>query len=180
MYILHDVVSKSYLQNRKILPGFYIIIYQLLNTTSRDIISVRALLVHGMQEGAEKWVSRIWAFIKDIYTWARGAFYLQTHLLLKKDHGTCSRAIVVIVAHTPLDDDILLLPHKSVIPVESSYKTEVCREHVEAGHRGREHAGAAVVGVTDVNYGMGEDDDLVRSGLFIRRRVGIEGYHGLL
>ena len=56
----------------------------------------------------------------------------------------------------------------------------MCREHVDAGHRGREHSGAAVVGVTDVEHGMGEHDHLVRSGLFVRRCVGIEGYYRVL
>jgi len=69
--------------------------------------------------------------------------------------------VVGSVIHNPLDDDILLLPHKSVIPVFRIINTEVCREHVDAGHGGREHAGAAVVCVADVEHGMGEDDDLI-------------------
>jgi len=69
--------------------------------------------------------------------------------------------LVGTVIHKPLDDDILLLPHKSVIPDFCMNETEVGREHVDAGHRGREHAGAAVICVTDVEHGMGEDDHLV-------------------
>ena len=95
------------------------------------------------------------------------------------DHGTCSSALICItVIHYPLQDDILLLPHKSVIPEFRTKNTEVGREHVDAGHRGGEHAGAAVICVADVEHGMGEDDHLVRKWVFVRRCVGIEGYHG--
>jgi len=45
-------------------------------------------------------------------------------------------------------------------------KTEVCREHVDAGHRCREHAGAAVVCVTDVEHGMGEHDVMYKYLLY--------------
>ena len=57
-------------------------------------------------------------------------------------------------------------------------KTKMCREHVDAGHRGGEHAIAAVVCVTDVEHGMREYDDLVFKWVFVRRCVGIEGYYG--
>jgi len=60
------------------------------------------------------------------------------------------------------------------------YKTEVCWEYVNAGHRCRKHASAAVVGVTDVEHKKWEHNDLVREWVFVRRVVSFEGYYEVL
>ena len=113
-------------------------------------------LVNGMTERARERVSSVLVLIKDIRREACSALNPQALLFLKIDNGACRWALNgTTVIHNAFHDDILLLPHKSVMPVVPSYKTEVCREHVDDGHRGREHSGAAVVGVTDVEYGMG-------------------------
>jgi len=95
------------------------------------------------------------------------------------NHGTCGSALTgITVIHTPLNDDIFFFFYKGISPFFRIINTEVGREHVDAGHWCREHAGAAVVGATDVKHGMGEDNHLVRKWVFVRWRVGIEGYHG--
>ena len=70
------------------------------------------------------------------------------------------------------NDDILFFFYNGISLLFYICKTKVCREHVDAGHRGRELAGAAVVCVTDVEHGMREHDDLVFKWMFVRRRVG--------
>ena len=132
-----------------------------------------------MYERARERVSSARILIQGVRPRIKCALYPKTLLLLQMDHGACSSALMgTLVIHCPLQDDILLLPHKSVLPPFRINNTEVGREHVDAGHRGREYAGAAVICVADVEHGVGEDDHLVRKWVFVRRCVGIEGYHG--
>ena len=99
-------------------------------------------------------------------------------MLLQKDHGAQSAASRdIFIIQVTFVHDVLLLPHKRVIPAFTEMNTEVGREHVDAGYRGDEYASAAIVCVADVKHGVRKHDHLLRCGMFVCRRVGIERYH---